>query len=109
MEALILLPLIVLLLFNTIFTVQQQTFKVVERFGKYKRIARPGINVKIPFVDKASRAESMRIRQLDVPVETKTEDNVFVKVSISCCSIRIFILADFDLSIPISSFSEFLK
>ncbi|MCH2522404.1 MAG: SPFH domain-containing protein [Dehalococcoidia bacterium] len=83
MEALILLPLIVLLLFNTIFTVQQQTFKVVERFGKYKRIARPGINVKIPFVDKASRAESMRIRQLDVPVETKTEDNVFVKVSIS--------------------------
>ena len=47
MEALILLPLIVLLLFNTIFTVQQQTFKVVERFGKYKRIARPGINLSL--------------------------------------------------------------
>ena len=41
----LLLPIIILLLFNTIFTVQQQTFKVVERFGKYKRIARPGITV----------------------------------------------------------------
>ena len=46
------LPIIILLLFNTIFTVQQQTFIVVERFGRYKRIARPGINIKIPFVDK---------------------------------------------------------
>jgi regulator of protease activity HflC (stomatin/prohibitin superfamily) len=56
---------------------------VVERFGKYKRIAGPGLSVKIPFVDRTSSPESMRIRQLDVPVETKTEDNVFVSVSIS--------------------------
>mgnify|MGYP006096206333 CR=1 FL=1 len=83
MEFIILLPIIGLLLFNTLFTVQQQTFKVVERFGKYNRIAGPGLSVKIPFVDRTSRAESMRIRQLDVPVETKTEDNVFVSVSIS--------------------------
>ena len=83
MEFIILLPIIGLLLFNTLFTVQQQTFKVVERFGKYKRIAGPGLSVKIPFVDRTSSPESMRIRQLDVPVETKTEDNVFVSVSIS--------------------------
>lgn len=83
MEFIILLPVIGLLLFNTLFTVQQQTFKVVERFGKYKRIAGPGLSIKIPFVDRTSSPESMRIRQLDVPVETKTEDNVFVSVSIS--------------------------
>ena len=84
MEALlILLGIIVFLIFNTIFTVKQQTFKSIERFGKFVRIANPGINIKIPFIEKASRPQSMRIRQLDVPVETKTEDNVFVSVSIS--------------------------
>ncbi|MFL2746499.1 MAG: SPFH domain-containing protein [Dehalococcoidia bacterium] len=84
MEALlILLGIIVFLIFNTIFTVKQQTFKSIERFGKFVRIANPGINIKIPFIEKASGPQSMRIRQLDVPVETKTEDNVFVSVSIS--------------------------
>ena len=50
MEALlILLGIIVFLIFNTIFTVKQQTFKSIERFGKFVRIANPGINIKIPF------------------------------------------------------------
>ncbi len=84
MEALlIVIGIIVFVLFNSIFTVKQQTFKSIERFGKFVRIANPGINIKIPFIEKASRPESMRIRQLDVPVETKTEDNVFVSVAIS--------------------------
>jgi len=79
----ILLVLVVFIVLNGIFTVKQQTFKSIERFGKFVRIADPGINIKIPFVEKASSPESMRIRQLDVPVETKTEDNVSVSVSIS--------------------------
>ena len=81
--SLILLVLIIAALFNAIFLVKQQTTAVIERFGKFVRISNPGINIKIPFVERVSGRLSMRIMQLDVPVETKTEDNVFVNVSIS--------------------------
>ena len=84
-----LLVLIIGCLFNAIFVVKQQTTAVVERFGKFVRTSSPGINIKIPFVERISGRLSMRIRQLDVPVETKTEDNVFVKVSIS---VQFFVL-----------------
>ena len=81
--SLVLLVIIIGCLFNAIFVVKQQTTAVVERFGKFVKTASPGINIKIPFAERISGRLSMRIRQLDVPVETKTEDNVFVKVSIS--------------------------
>jgi regulator of protease activity HflC (stomatin/prohibitin superfamily) len=63
--------------------VQQQTMSVVERLGKYNRTAQPGFNFKIPVIETIAGRLSMRIRQLDVPVETKTLDNVFVKVAVS--------------------------
>lgn len=70
-------------LWSTFFIVPQQTTAVVERFGRYVRTAQAGLNIKIPFLEQLGGRLSMRIRQLDVPVETKTEDNVFVKVSVS--------------------------
>ena len=87
--SLILLVLIIVCLINAIFVVKQQTSAVVERFGKFIRISSPGINIKIPFIERVAGRLSMRITQLDVPVETKTEDNVFVKVSIS---VQFFVL-----------------
>ena len=89
--SIILLALIIASLFNAIFIVKQQTTAVIERFGKFVRIANPGINIKIPFIERVSGRLSMRIMQLDVPVETKTEDNVFVNVSIS---VQYFVLKD---------------
>jgi regulator of protease activity HflC (stomatin/prohibitin superfamily) len=74
---------VVLLLALTLFTVQQQTGVVVQRFGKFIRIAHPGLNVKIPFIDTIAGRLSLRVQQLDVSVETKTEDNVFVHVVVS--------------------------
>ena len=65
------------------FTVEQQTFKVVERFGKFNKICSPGLNFKIPFIDWVAGKATFRIQQLDVPVETKTRDNVFVNVKVS--------------------------
>jgi regulator of protease activity HflC (stomatin/prohibitin superfamily) len=62
---------------------------MIERFGKFNRIAYPGLHFKIPFIERISGKLNMRIRQLDVPVETKTEDNVFVSVSIS---VQFFVL-----------------
>lgn len=89
--SIILLVLIIASLANAIFIVKQQTTAVIERFGKFVRISNPGINIKIPFVERVSGKLSMRIMQLDVPVETKTEDNVFVNVSIS---VQYFVLKD---------------
>ncbi len=66
-----------------IFIVKQQTVAVVERFGKFARIATPGLQFKIPVIDNISGRLSLRVKQLDVRAETKTLDNVFVHVIVS--------------------------
>jgi len=83
MEAgLIVLAVIVVLgliaLFSSFFTVEQQTAAIVERFGKFSRVAGSGLNLKIPFVERVAGRINLRVQQLDVTVETKTLDNVFV-------------------------------
>jgi regulator of protease activity HflC (stomatin/prohibitin superfamily) len=80
---LILLVLIVLVLFGTLFTVQQQTNVIIERFGRFVRVARPGLNAKIPLIEKKAGTVSLRVQQLDLQIETKTRDNVFVLVLVS--------------------------
>ncbi|MDX2242441.1 MAG: SPFH domain-containing protein [Leptolyngbyaceae cyanobacterium bins.302] len=65
------------------FTVQQQTVAVVQRFGKHLRIAQPGLHIKIPIADAIAGRLNLRVQQLNVEVETKTEDNVFVHVVVS--------------------------
>ncbi len=65
------------------YIVRQQTAAVIERWGKFIRIARPGLKWRIPLVDRIRARLSLRIQQLDVRVETKTKDNVFVFVIVS--------------------------
>lgn len=79
----IVLAVIVLLLLTGLFTVKQQTAAVIERFGKFVRIAPAGLNFKIPLIDRVAGRLSLRVQQLDVRVETKTKDNVFVFVIVS--------------------------
>lgn len=74
---------IVLMIFDGIFTVRQQTSAIVERFGKFKKVATAGLNFKIPFIDRIAGRVNLRVQQLDVRVETKTKDNVFVFVVVS--------------------------
>lgn len=74
---------VVLLLLMTFFTVEQQTAAVVQRFGKFVRIAPPGLNIKVPLIDAVAGRLNLRVQQLDVKVETKTEDNVFVHMMVS--------------------------
>lgn len=64
------------------FTVKQQSAAVLERLGRFSSIRGPGLHFKIPFVDKVSGKMSLKVRQLDVNVETKTKDNVFVKLKV---------------------------
>lgn len=56
---------------------------LVERFGKYTRTLEPGLNFIIPFVEKISHKQSLRVQQLNVSIETKTSDNVFVIARVS--------------------------
>lgn len=78
-----LIPFGLLLLFATFFTVKQQTAAIVERFGKYNSIRQSGLHFKIPFIDRIAGKLNLRIQQLDVIIETKTKDNVFVKMKVS--------------------------
>jgi len=73
----------VVILFSSFFTVKQQTSAVVERFGKFNAIRHSGLQLKIPIIDRIAGKINLRIQQLDVIIETKTKDNVFVKMKVS--------------------------
>lgn len=81
MFPLIFLGLIILV--SSFFTVKQQTAAVVERFGKFHSIRHSGLRFKIPLVDKIAGRLSLKIQQLDVIIETKTLDDVFVRLKVS--------------------------
>ena len=72
-----------ILLFGSVFTVKQQTTAIVERFGKFMRINQAGLQFKIPLIERISGRVNLKIQQLDVIVETKTKDDVFVQLKIS--------------------------
>jgi len=73
----------IIILFLFVFTVKQQTAVIIERFGKFNSIRNPGLQFKIPVIDKIAGKMSLKIQQLDVVVETKTKDDVFVRLKIS--------------------------
>lgn len=75
--------IVVLLLFSTFFVVKQQTAAVVERFGRFVSIRNSGLQIKIPVFDRVAGRVNLRVQQLDVIIETKTKDNVFVKLKVS--------------------------
>jgi len=73
----------ILIIFSAAFIVKQQTAVVIERFGKFLSVRHAGLQFKIPFIDRIATRVSLRIQQLDVVVETKTKDDVFVHLKIS--------------------------
>ena len=76
-------PIVLLLLLGTFFIVKQQTAAIIERFGKFTSVRQSGLQIKIPVVDRVAGRLSLKIQQLDVVVETKTKDDVFVKLKVS--------------------------
>lgn len=75
--------IVVSMVFSCTVVVKQQTSAIIERFGKYHCIMGPGLNFKIPIVDTVAARMDLRVRQLNVKVETKTQDNVFVHVVVA--------------------------
>ncbi|GAA3566423.1 SPFH domain-containing protein [Snuella lapsa] len=77
----ILIGLIILI--SSFFIVKQQTAGIIERFGKFQSIRHSGPQFKIPLVDRIAGRLSLKIQQLDVIIETKTLDDVFVRLKVS--------------------------
>ena len=73
----------VVFVFSAVFIVKQQTAAVIERFGRFQSIRQSGLQLRIPVVDRIAGRLSLKIQQLDVIVETKTKDDVFVKLKVS--------------------------
>jgi regulator of protease activity HflC (stomatin/prohibitin superfamily) len=75
--------LIVVFAIFSIYTVKQQTFAVIERFGRFSRVTAPGLHFRIPIVETISGRVSVRVNELNVKIRTKTNDNVFVDLLIA--------------------------
>ena len=74
---------IFVIFFAAFFMVKQQTAAIIERFGRFQSIRHSGLQLKIPLVDRIAGRLSLKIQQLDVIIETKTLDDVFVKLKVS--------------------------
>ena len=89
MDQLYIIPVVILalialyMIFASFFTVNTAQVAVVTRFGKFLRVAEPGLNWKTPFFDSVSGIVSLRVNQITLTMETKTKDNVFVTIPIS--------------------------
>src|SRR4029077_7147657 len=85
--ALVFIAVIALVVLSVIlgsfFTVETSQVAIVQRLGKFARVAGPGLNWKTPFLEAVVTRMSMKVQQFDVQVETKTQDNVFVHIPVS--------------------------
>jgi regulator of protease activity HflC (stomatin/prohibitin superfamily) len=79
----ILLFFLLSVIFGSFFTVNTAQVAVVTRFGRFLRIAEPGLNWKWPIIDTLAGRVSLRVNQISLTMETKTKDNVFVTIPIS--------------------------
>jgi regulator of protease activity HflC (stomatin/prohibitin superfamily) len=68
---------------GSFFTVSTAQVAVITRFGKFLRVADPGLNWKWPFINSVTGRVSLRVNQITLTMETKTKDNVFVTIPIS--------------------------
>jgi regulator of protease activity HflC (stomatin/prohibitin superfamily) len=75
--------LVLMLFWTGSYTVEQQTTAVIERFRRFHRACGPGLSVKIPLVDTIAGRISHRLRELEINVESKTKDDVFVELLIA--------------------------
>lgn len=79
----VILLVISLLIFKTILIVREASSAVIERFGKFHSVRTSGLSLIIPFIDRKASTMNLRVQQLDVTIETKTLDNVFVNLQVS--------------------------
>lgn len=77
------LLLIAVVFMGAFFIVKQKTAVIIERFGKFQRVAKAGFNFKIPIIDRKAGVVNLKVMELPVEIETKTKDDVFVRLIVS--------------------------
>ena len=85
------LLVLIIVLSKCFFTVHTKQAAVIEKFGKFERIAGPGLNFKIPFIEKVVYVEDLNMQLMDVPVMSKTQDDATVTVPVR---VQYYVLAD---------------
>ena len=74
----------IVILISMLYVVRQQSVAIIERFGRYQKIASSGIHIRLPFgIDKIAARIQLRLLQSEIVVETKTKDNVFVMMNVA--------------------------
>ena len=73
--------------------VKQKNAVIIERLGKFNRVSKAGLHLKIPLIDSIAGNVNLRVRELPVEVETKTKDDVFVKIVVS---VQFFVIDTMD-------------
>ena len=72
---------VAIIFFGSFFTINQGYIGVVTMFGKYRRIVRPGLNMKIPLLETVYRKVSIQNRSVELEFQAVTSDqaNVYFK------------------------------
>lgn len=83
----------ILILRGSLYMVKQKNAVIIERLGKFNKVAKAGLHVKIPLIDTISGNVNLKVRELPVEVETKTKDDVFVKIVVS---VQFFVIDNMD-------------
>ena len=79
----LLIAILLIVTLANFFTVSTAQVAIITRFGKFLRVANPGLNWKVPLIDAVAVKISLRVNQISLTMETKTKDNVFVTIPIS--------------------------
>ena len=82
-QNIIYLVIVFFLLRGVFFMVKQKNAYIIERLGKFHKVSKAGLNLKIPLIDSISGTVNLKVRELPVEVETKTKDDVFVKITVT--------------------------
>lgn len=80
---LIILGILAVLLLMSVLVVPQSDVYVIEKLGKYHRTLFSGLHFRLPVVERVAYKQTLRIKELDLMVATKTKDNVFVQVPVN--------------------------
>ena len=81
----LLIPIIILLLLlpNACYVVEQQHAVIIERLGKFNRIVNAGFHVKVPVIDRKAATVSLRTMKNGFGIDVKTQDNVTIGLEVS--------------------------
>jgi len=98
---------------TSLYTVQQQNIAIIERMGKFRCASGAGLHLRLPFnIDRIVNRLELRIQQSNIEIETKTKDNVFVRLSLAVqyqVDAKKVVDAYYKLSAPVAQIRSYVE